>query len=162
MFDRILLALDGSDESRKAAAVAADLAAQGGSEVVVLHARDMYGSGAAASSPEWTDKLESSLQEAVDAFRSRGLNARLDIRDTPRGHAGKAIAEAAADLGCGLIVLGRRGRSHLPPFLMGSVSTRVLHLAAPGPRRPLSATARLPPAGRYSFLMQPTLAILGA
>lgn len=45
------------------------------------------------------------------------------------GHPGRIICSTAADWGAELIVLGRRGRSGLSEFFLGSVSNYVLHHA---------------------------------
>jgi nucleotide-binding universal stress UspA family protein len=129
MFTRIMLAVDGSEESQKAARLVRDLAVQGPGEVIVLHVRDLYYSGAAVWSPEWSQELEASLHRMVDDLRAKGVKARLDVQDAAHGQVAKAIVDAAAAEGADLIVVGSRGLSGLPAFLLGSVSSRVLHLA---------------------------------
>jgi nucleotide-binding universal stress UspA family protein len=51
------------------------------------------------------------------------------VQDAAHGQVAKAIVDAAAAEGADLIVVGSRGLSGLPAFLLGSVSSRVLHLA---------------------------------
>jgi nucleotide-binding universal stress UspA family protein len=45
------------------------------------------------------------------------------------GHIGETIAQRADDLSCDLIVMGAHGRGALAELLVGSIATRVIHLA---------------------------------
>ena len=45
------------------------------------------------------------------------------------GHLGETIAQRADDLACDLIVMGAHGRGALADLLVGSIATRVIHLA---------------------------------
>jgi nucleotide-binding universal stress UspA family protein len=45
------------------------------------------------------------------------------------GHLGETIAQRADDLACDLIVMGAHGRGALAELLVGSIATRVIHLA---------------------------------
>ena len=45
------------------------------------------------------------------------------------GHLGETIAQRADDLACDLIVMGAHGRGALADLLLGSIATRVVHLA---------------------------------
>jgi nucleotide-binding universal stress UspA family protein len=129
VFNKVLVAVDGSDESKRAAGVAEELARQFGSSVVVVHVVGIFYSGAATWSPEWSPALEELLHQIVDRMKAAGLAAHVLLGDAPHGHVGKAIAELAAEQGADLVVLGSTGRSQLAGLVLGSVSSRVIHFA---------------------------------
>lgn len=130
MFEKVILAVDGSGESRKAAALAGVLAERFQGEIVVLHVRETIYSGGSAWSPEWTPELEDHIAELVRRLGRDGIQATSDVRDAPRGHAGQVIAEAAGQFGADLIVVGSRGRSRVAGFVLGSVAGRVVQSAS--------------------------------
>jgi nucleotide-binding universal stress UspA family protein len=64
-----------------------------------------------------------------------GAQQRLDAANRPHtthvhvGQAAEVIARLAGELNCDLIVMGSHGRTGLAGLIMGSVASRVLHLA---------------------------------
>jgi nucleotide-binding universal stress UspA family protein len=129
MFHALVLAFDGSQESHKAAKLAEALATRFGSEVLVLHIKEIYHSGVATWSPEWSPELEAQMDQVVKDMEAGGIKARVAVQDAPHGHAGKAIADVASEEKADLIVMGSTGRSRLAGLILGSVSNRVLHFA---------------------------------
>ncbi|MDQ4145274.1 MAG: universal stress protein [Actinomycetota bacterium] len=129
MFNKILLAVDGSPQSKEAATEARELAAKLGSEVLVVHVTEMRYSGAAVWSPEPYLELDAFVEDVVDGLRSEGLEARHILVDALNGHTGKAIADLSTEEKADLIVLGRSGHSQLPGLFLGNVATRALHYA---------------------------------
>jgi nucleotide-binding universal stress UspA family protein len=129
VFDRILLAVDGSAHSRRAVPVAADLAFRYEGEVLVFHAREhevALGVGVDAETPqEALDLVDGIVRELKDA----GINVRGEIVGVPLGQTSRAILDAARDGNVDLIVLGTRGLSEWSRLLMGSVAHKVVHLA---------------------------------
>lgn len=63
-----MLALDGSEESEKAADAAVEIAGRFGSDVVVLNVADLYYHGAAVWTPGRSAELEAFLSRVVDAI----------------------------------------------------------------------------------------------
>jgi nucleotide-binding universal stress UspA family protein len=125
MFQKVILAVDGSEESKKAEALATRF--QG--EIVVLHVRETVYSGAASWSPEWTPELEALIADVVGRLNRVDGRARSEVRDASRGHAGQVIAEVASEMRADLIVKGSKGRSRVAGFVLGSVAGRVVHSA---------------------------------
>ena len=128
MFERILLAVDTSDHSRKAVAAAAEIASRFQAEVLVVHVRE-------PRLAETGDHLETEREAAELAewaageLRSAHVHARISVcRSGLRGAAG-AILAAAAEFHPGLIVMGSRGLTELEGLLLGSVSHKVIQLA---------------------------------
>ncbi len=129
MFEKILLPVDGSEHSRRAAMTAADLAHKSGGEIVVLHVRERQ----VARGHAFGLEAEPEARDLVDAFvrdlKDVGLSARGEVRPTIHGLVARAIMEVAREERCGAIVMGTRGLSDWSGLILGSVAHKVLHLA---------------------------------
>jgi nucleotide-binding universal stress UspA family protein len=128
LFERILVAVDGSDHALHAARAAARLARSVGGALKLLTV--YHGPSSALGEPNYsaalTDALEDAeriLGQARDAVREAGgpepETDRLD------GHPADVIIATARDGNYDLIVIGTRGRGRLSAALLGSVSTAV-------------------------------------
>lgn len=131
MFDKILLAVDGSETSRKAVPVAAGVARGSASEVVVCHVRERE---ILAKAPEtvMAEKSEEAMalvDNIVRELKDAGVNARPQVRTAAYGSVAREIRDLARSEGVGLIVMGSRGLGELSGLLIGSVTHKVLHLA---------------------------------
>ena len=129
MFERILLAANGSPSSRKAADVAADIGQKYGSEVVVLHVREQKITMLGAYVVEQPYEDANFLDEIVRALKDAGVSARSEVQTAPLGGVPHVILEMAKELDAGFIVMGSRGLSEWEGLFLGSVTHRVLHLA---------------------------------
>jgi nucleotide-binding universal stress UspA family protein len=129
MFERILLPVDGSEHSRKAAAVAGDLARRYGAEVVVLHAREHELTWGADIDLESAEEARRLVDEVVRELKDAGTSVRGEVVRVPLGDVPRAILDAAKAEGAGLIVMGTRGLSDWERLLLGSVAHKVVHLA---------------------------------
>jgi nucleotide-binding universal stress UspA family protein len=130
MFKKIFLAVDGSESSRQATKLAADLAKSSGGEVVVFHAREREFAGRAGivdieSSAETLELVD----ETVRTLKDADVSARGDVRNALIGTVAKEIVDAAAAEGADVIVMGTRGLSDWSGFFLGSVTHRVIHAA---------------------------------
>ncbi len=129
MFSKILFAVDGSSDSKKAAKTVAELAGALGSEVLVFHLREML---AVTGGPVDVNVNEDDADVASDIAAilvERGVTAtslrrREYYRRTP-----VEIVVQAHEFEADLIVMGSHGLSGLPGILLGSVTTKVLHLS---------------------------------
>ncbi|MBI2237321.1 MAG: universal stress protein [Actinobacteria bacterium] len=129
MFEKILLAVDGSEPSRRAVPVAGDLARRYGGEVLVLHVREhevTWGADVDVETPEEATDL---VDEVVRTLEDLGASARSEVVRAPLGQTPRVILDMAKERGAGLIVMGTRGLSDWGRLLMGSVAHKVLHLA---------------------------------
>jgi len=129
MFDRILLAIDGSEHSLKAVPVAGDLARRYQGEVLVLHVREHEISWGADIDIETADEARNLVDGVVRDLKDAGTNVRGEVVRVALGQTPRAILDVAQEEGVGLIVMGTRGLSDWGRLLMGSVAHKVVHLA---------------------------------
>lgn len=130
MFRKVVVALDGSEESKKAAELAEAIARRFRSEVLVVHVRELAYTGGGTWDPEWAPEVEASIAASVSRLTAHGRQASSEIVEAPEGHEGHAIADAAAKIGADLIVMGSRGRSRVAGAVLGSVAGSVIHHAS--------------------------------
>ncbi len=134
---QILLAIDGSDESKLAAQAATELSRETGSEVHVVYvlptpaqlighhlvSGEMRESALAGAERD----SETILKEQAEKISSDGGKvAETHFRS---GDPDKEILRAAEALGAGLIVIGSRGLGAVSRMLIGSVSDSVVRHA---------------------------------
>jgi nucleotide-binding universal stress UspA family protein len=128
-FKRILVGVDGSDNSLRAAQTAAETAALFRSDITLLcvlqPAESAYFTGMPTTEESEKAKGEEKLYRARTVCEEAGLKPTLKVM---LGNPAAAILDLAED-GYDLVVVGTRGISGLSRFLMGSVSTRVVQFA---------------------------------
>jgi nucleotide-binding universal stress UspA family protein len=129
VFQRILLAVDGSDHSFRAVPVAGDLARRYEGEVIVLHVREHEITWGADIDIETDHEATKLVDDVVRELKGQDTNVRGEVVRVPLGNAPKAIVDIAHREGVGLIVMGTRGLSDWGRLLMGSVADKVMHLA---------------------------------
>jgi nucleotide-binding universal stress UspA family protein len=130
MFQKIVIAIDGSKTSDAALLKAVDEAVAWKSE---LHAVYVVETGLFSSIPmdnTWEviyGLLEKEGQEALTAARQKAKDAGTEIVTHMRqGRAGNEIIHLAEEIGADLIVLGSHGKSNIDRLLIGSVSAHVV------------------------------------
>ena len=126
--DRILVAFDGSQSAKRALEEVSKLCGEGTTVTVVSVAEELpqFGRAAAMLLPEEDAERQSELREAKALLADCGITAELVER---RGEAAARILDEAERERADLIVLGTRGLSPGRRWLLGSVSTKVLHHA---------------------------------
>lgn len=139
MFSKILVPVDGSEQSQRAVEVAADVAKKYGAPVVALcvyrHHSPLESSLSMVRSQQKSDTPDQALKayasEVAAAAKSQLLEAGVDKAEAyaKRGQPARAIVEFAEQRECDLIVLGARGNGDTGGFLMGSVSHKVTGLS---------------------------------
>ncbi|MCP4021516.1 MAG: universal stress protein [Desulfobacteraceae bacterium] len=128
---KILVPVDGSDHSMKAAEYAIDFVKLNQSELLLLHCHKPF--------PHYLG--EPNLQHAVDAilrkanqlvepfvklYKENNIEPRVILLEEP---AGKVIAKAAKNNEVDMIIMGSRGLSDLGGLILGSRAHKVLQLA---------------------------------
>lgn len=129
MFEKILIAVDGSDHARKATPVTIELAKTGKAEVVVMHVYEVPHARGPVAPAEQPEEAKSLTGAIVKEITSAGVPARGEVISTSAGKAAAAIVDTARDEKADLIVMGSRGLSELEGLLLGSVTHKVLQLA---------------------------------
>ena len=138
-FQRILVAVDGSEGSRKASEVGVDLAEKFGAQLYVLHAFRGYPEymtmfpTAPSPSGEAIEQYEAYAKKAalevvgrtVAIAEKRGIKAKAHTTETI-GSAVQVITDYAASEKIDLIVMGTRGLGGFKKMLLGSVSSGVV------------------------------------
>ena len=129
MFNTIVLALDGSEGSRGAIPVAAELARQNGGRIVIAHVeQDVAGKGGAPI-PVTEDEIQAEIRKQADQLSTDGIETSVEMRNVMLGGPAHPIAEIAKDANADLIVAGTHGHTPIAGLLLGSVTQRLLHIA---------------------------------
>lgn len=128
----ILVAIDGSIPSRRAARFAAELASTVGSPLVLAHVRVPTPYPGERSWGPFVEveragvrQGEALLRQMASELAGEGLEIRMRLL---RGEAAESIAAAAEDDDIELVVVGTRGLGAVARMLVGSVANRVMHI----------------------------------
>jgi nucleotide-binding universal stress UspA family protein len=129
MFSTVVVALDGSDASERTLPVLRELAGPDGVRVEIVHVRERLvgrpGGPLHVNEDELTDRVKAQADELARA----GYDTHLHIEPTVGTQPAHIIAEHAKKCGADLIVTGTRGHGPVAGLLLGSVTTRLLHVA---------------------------------
>jgi nucleotide-binding universal stress UspA family protein len=136
MYQRILVATDGSTLSKKAVKSAIDLAALCGAELVAVKAvpryPQSYFEGSISLPPgeigrvekQWFDEAQAVVDAVKAAAAKRGVTAKAVTVKSDL--VGEALVAAARKHKCDLIVMASHGRRGLKRLLLGSETQHVL------------------------------------
>ena len=131
MFERILVAVDGSTNSDRAVEAAAEMARTHGSTLSICHAFHIPEQYKTDLADELEEALESDaekiLTHAAGVAERAGVTARTVL--LKKGHPTEAVIAYADELGVDLIVVGVRGKTPGQTRAMGSVSGAVTEQA---------------------------------
>ena len=129
MFQRVLLAVDGSEHSAKAVPVAADIAKKSDGEVLVFHVHEYHVAKGVPYQVEDGLQARELVDEVTKELTGTGVKARGIVERHVVGQAARAILNEAETEGADAIVMGSRGRSELGGLLLGSVAHKVIQLS---------------------------------
>ena len=132
MFEKIVVAIDGSPFSDAAIAAAGGLAAKLGADVEVLHVHehDLIPSKAGMSPDlETPEEANVVVAAAIERLKSNGVSANGHVLQSSTRDVPRKIIEFTNESGADLIIVGRRGFSGLTGMLVGSVSNKLIHAA---------------------------------
>ena len=132
---RIVVGVDGSEQSIRAARVAAGMARSSGSKLhVVTVVRPPEGWWGVVGSPPPADALSASMERAqrsvLDATMAAVDMEGIDVTVTEEiGDPAVALSAYCEQVGAGLLVVGRRGAGMVERLVLGSVADRLAHHA---------------------------------
>ena len=154
MSKNILLAVNAAsgDPARHVSAAAAmtrELGRDTGDHVIVLHVHEFATGRFGRMQVDCGEGGgEGVVGSIVSDLRAAGVSAEGEIRETHVGHIAGAILKAAGEHDARIVVLGSSSRTDLPRMLLGSVASRLLHMATRPvlivPRSDTSAEASQP------------------
>ncbi|WP_373047824.1 universal stress protein [Vulgatibacter sp.] len=135
MIQHILVAVDGSEGSRRAAGFARELAGATGARITLLHVlepipmvnvgfAEFYGVAHRQPTDEEMAKLREAIREQAEGFPRDRVEVIIEY-----GNPADTIVAQAAERNADLIVMGARGMGPVGRFFVGSVSDRVVHHA---------------------------------
>lgn len=141
MFDKVLVALDGSDHAQRALQMAANLAQRCDAALILFHSvevnafRSDYDRRVIESAREvyrriGMEQADAILREAEDVARAAGLNK--VTRVVGEGDPVKAMLKITRETPVDVLVVGTRGLTGLREIAMGSVAHK-MSVAAPCP-----------------------------
>jgi nucleotide-binding universal stress UspA family protein len=126
-WDRILVATDGSEYSRKAVDQALELAAHSGGMLTVVAVLEISPQIYAVAPELAEEKIklpEKYVEEVKELATSRGIPVEGIVREAEC--ANEVITDVARNKGVDIIILGSHGRTGLKRLLMGSVTESVI------------------------------------
>lgn len=126
-FEKILLAIDGSEQSAAAADSTVALARSSGAEVRIVHVWNLE---VHHRHGYWDVEVHSEARDLIDSLisrmRSAGVSAEGVILRADRPHVAAAIVGEARNFRADLVVVGSRGLSEWQGMLKHSVSRQLL------------------------------------
>lgn len=127
----ILLPIDGSPSSLRAALFCGEVAKAFKASVVLLNVQpaieewQTHGLGHDAALGHLNDRAKHSLQEAGHVLSGSGVSYATVVEF---GDPAEVIARVVTDRECTHVIMGTRGQGSMKGLLMGSVGAKVLHL----------------------------------
>jgi nucleotide-binding universal stress UspA family protein len=129
---KILVAVDGSKQSQKAADYAIELAGKEKAGLVILHVLDAPYGGSASSLRNWytvlSKEAEKWMTDIKEKAEEKSVKATVEIADHGISTY-LAIVDGASKEKADLIVIGSKGKTGLKRLLLGSVAQGVVTYA---------------------------------
>lgn len=127
---KILVPLDGSDNSIRGLRKAISIAQPTGATITGLYVVNLHPREAVRFNPQQRKKEISFAEKVIDDATSLAARSNVGFRPkTDSGNPGEKITKLAKDGDYDLIVIGSRGRGAGRELFLGSVSNYVLHKA---------------------------------
>ena len=132
LFEKVMVAIDGSPYTESALLAAEGLAAKAGCEIEVVHVHEHDSTPSKAGMGpdlERNDEAQALVDGAVARLKTQGVTVTGRVLHAQTRNVVRAIIEAADDGGADMIIVGRRGLSSFTAMIVGSVSNKLIHVA---------------------------------
>jgi nucleotide-binding universal stress UspA family protein len=132
VYDKIVVAVDNSEQSERAAQAACTLAKLSGGTVQLIHVRerqDIVGKGGGSFDVEYAEEAKALVEKAEGPFKAAGVPVTSKVVHVAIGHIADEIVKAAEDSDSDTIVMGSHGRSAVGATVLGSNAYKVVHLS---------------------------------
>ena len=129
MFQTIVLALDGSEGSKRAIPFAVELARRDNAKIVIAHVEERTADRTSAPIHADEPEIQAEIRSEADNVAAEGIETSVRMASVMLGGPARAIEEIADEAEADLIVVGTRGHAPVPGLLLGSVTQRLLHIA---------------------------------
>ncbi len=130
MFQKILVAYDGSDPSRHAFNLVLDLASKYGAKVRVLAVARPPEFGGEVETEAVLEKSRKHYHHVLNSLKEDATSLGQAIEyEVVVGHPAERIVIDAEQWGADLIVVGHRGHGLMGRWLLGSIAKQVMHHA---------------------------------
>jgi nucleotide-binding universal stress UspA family protein len=132
LFAKILVAVDGSESSKRAFDKSVFLAQKCNSKLYVVNVvLDWEYGGDSAATFELIDELRARGTELLEQCKKQALQSNVQVETVlEQGDYAHEIIEVAKRKNCELIIMGSRGMSPIKELMLGSVSLKVMHHAS--------------------------------
>ncbi len=129
MFDKVLIAVDGSTHAGRALEAGAELVSLAGGEARVVHVRDVeVHSRSGEIADENRDEASEIVDGALATLKEHGVAATGNVRTSLNSHVVREILDEADEWGATVVVMASRGLSDLVGLVIGSTTHKILHL----------------------------------
>jgi nucleotide-binding universal stress UspA family protein len=130
LFKKILIPLDGSENSEAVIPFAAEIARQSGGELVFVTAVQQVGVWDATMSLQVLDRETQVATEYLEDRSKKAIEAGAKVTTKiARGDAAESVLAAADETGADLLAITTHGRSGITRWLFGSVATHIIEHA---------------------------------
>ncbi len=131
-YQKVLIAVDGSEHSMKVAEHGMNLSSQLGASIAVVFVIDtakVNKEGKSGRLPqEQIAKLKIEADKIINGIAEQFNDCKFE-RFLPEGKPSKEIVTIATDWGADLIIMGTRGRTGIKRLLLGSTAENTLRLS---------------------------------
>jgi nucleotide-binding universal stress UspA family protein len=130
MFDRIVIATDGSAHGDRALDLARSLLSGETARLTVVHVTELIGGkGGVFPRAADEDQRRTRIASQVEGLQAAGVSVEFLTPTIRTGGPAHEIAEIADSLKADLIIVGSRGHSLFTKVVLGSVPIRLLQVA---------------------------------
>jgi nucleotide-binding universal stress UspA family protein len=130
MFQKILVAYDGSKAANHAFRTAMELAKPLAASLIILAVAQLPEPATMVETSAMLESAKEHYEKEFKHLRTRAKAVGVDLHTRVAvGHAAEQILHQAVELKVDLIIMGHRGGSRVKEWLLGSVSKRVITYA---------------------------------